>query len=334
MNKPIAPHIRTESTAGKMVFDVLLAAVPLGVFAYVNYGMRPIYMILLTVLSAIVSEMLCCLVRRHPIKAALDGTAAITGLLIALVMSPMAPYWMPMLGAAFAIIVVKAPFGGVGRNVFNPAAAGIAVLTVFFPVRMFSYPALTGSLNLPTGLSAGSSIVTEPSLASQLQNGAPPTQTSLQLLLGDFTGPIGTTAIAILLAFGCYLLVRRTASPWIMLPYLGTCLLWSLVYPMTGMSVEQSVLAQMCSGYVVFAGVFLINDPVTAPRFWLGRLFYGVLTALLVMALQRHGSVEAGSCFAILIMNAVSPIIDRWSWHGWHWLHQRRRIRREVKAYE
>ncbi len=333
MNKPLAPHIRTDARAGHMMLDVLLAGIPLSIFSYVNYGPRPVVILLLTMLTAIVCEALCCLVRHRPLRAVTDGSAAVTGLLIGLVMSPMVDYWVPMLGAAFAIIVVKAPFGGFGRNIFNPAAAGIAVLTYCFPQRMFSYPAASSVAKLPLSMSVGSDGATlAPSLGAQLQAGATPSLTRLQLVLGDYAGPIGCTAVLVLAAFLLYLLMRRSISPWTVLPYFVTCIAIAWLFPLPGMGRLYSTAAQMCAGYVVFAGVFLLNDPVTTPRFWLGRLFYGFFTALLVMLLQRIGRAEAGSCFAILLMNTLAPIIDRWSWYAWRWLKNLRYLGKEVKA--
>lgn len=317
MNKHLAPHIRTEARSGHMMFDVLLAALPLGIFSFVNYGLRPLMIVLLSIVTAMVCEAVCCLLRRKSLATLSDGSAAITGLLIGLVMSPMVEYWVPMIGAAFAILVVKAPFGGFGRNVFNPAAAGIAIVTYCFPQRMFTYPAVSHVSTLPLTMAVGvDSVVLEPSIAAQLRAGAAPAVTNLQLILGDFAGPIGAAAPLILVAFVLYMLFRRTVSPWTVVPYFATCTLLAWMTPVTGMGHLAGATAQLCAGYVIFTGVFLLNDPVTTPRFWLGRLVYGVCTAMLVMLLQRIGRVEAGSCFAILIMNAVSPIIDRWSWHG------------------
>ena len=334
MSKRTAPHIRSDATGGKMMIDILLAAIPLGVFSFVNYGMRPVYILLLTVLTAMVSEAVCCLLGRRPMRAALDGTAAVTGLLIGLMMSPMVDYWVPMVAAAAAICVVKAPFGGTGRNVFNPAAAGVAAATFCFPDKMFTYPAISHTPLPLTPVIPEGTVITELSLAAQLRAGAIPTQTSLNLLLGDFSGPIGGTAALILLAFMGYLLVHRTISGWVVVPYLLTCVVMTWLFPMTGMNATYNTLTQLLSGYVLFAGVFLINDPVTTPRFWIGRIFYGIFTGCMVMAMQRIGRFEVGTCFAILLMNAISPIIDRWSWHGWHYLTRRLRIRKEVKAYE
>ncbi len=335
MTNTTAPHIRTDVRAGRMMFDVFLAIIPLGVFAYVNYGLRPLLILLCSMAAAVLSEVLCCVVGRRPLRTVMDGTAAITGMLIGLVMSPMAPYWVPMLGSAFAIIVAKAPFGGSGRYVFNPAAAGLAILSYCFPLRMFVYPAIASKTPLPLTMEIpAGTVITESSLAAQLRAGAYPSASAMDLLLGDYAGPIGTTATLITLAFLVFLMVRRTVNPWIALPYLGTCVLIAWLFPLTGLGNGYNILAQLCSGYVLFAGVFLINDPVTAPRFWLGRLIYGILCAILVMLLQRVGRVEAGSCFAVLLANALAPIIDRWSWHFWYWLTRKRRIRREVKAYE
>lgn len=335
MNNPLAPHIRTEESTRHMVLDVLLLMLPLCVFACTNYGMRPLWIVLLSMLAAVVSECICCLFRHHPLNTVLDGSALVTGGIIGLVMSPMVSYWVPMLGAAFAIIVVKAPFGGYGRNVFNPAAAGIAIVSYCFPTRVFTYPAIQSATALPLSMNIPeTSVIVESSLAEQLRVGALPSATRLQLLLGDFSGPIGATAILILMAGLLYLLFRRTASLWLVLPYFVTCGLIAWLIPVAGIGRTYGALAQLCAGYVLFTGVFLLNDPVTTPRFWLGRLIYGAGTAVLVMLLQRIGRVQSGCCFAILIMNTLSPIIDRWSWHVWHYFRQRFRVQQEVRSHE
>ena len=334
MNNGTAPHIRTDSRSGHMILDILLVMVPLLVLSAVNYGMRPVWVVLLSMVTAVVCEWLCCLLRRKSPATVLDGSALVTGGIIGLVMPPIISYWVPIVGVAFAIIVVKAPFGGYGRNVFNPAAAGIAVLSYCFPRRVFLYPAIAVTSLPYTASLPMNAVVTESSLAAQLRAGAVPTVTPVQLLLGDFSGPIGATATLLLLAAALYLVCRRTASGWLVIPYYVTCAAIAWLFPYPGISREYSLMVQMCAGYVLFAGVFLLNDPVTTPRFWLGRLFYGVFAAVLVMLLQRIGRVEAGSCFAILIMNTVSPLIDRWCWHGLHHVKQSRRIRREVKAHE
>lgn len=335
MNNITAPYIRTEARTGRMMMDMLLAASVLGIFSAVTYGYRPLYILFISCITALICETVCCLIGRRPLRMALDGSAAVTGLTVGLLMSPMVDLWVPMVGTAFAIVVAKAPFGGTGRNVFNPAAAGVALLTYCFPTQMFTYPAIESGSKLPMVASIDpNSLFTEVSLAKRLQEHAIPSIDYMDILLGNFTGPIGATAFLILLTLACYLMVRRTASPWVVIPYFVTCALLAWLFPLSRMNPANSFLLQLGSGYILFAGVFLINDPVTTPRFWLGRLIYGTLTACMVMLLQRVGRFEAGTCFAILLMNAFAPIIDRWSWHGWYFLTRKRLQRKEVPADE
>lgn len=112
--------------------------------------------------------------------------------------------------------------------------------------------------------------------------------------MGNFPGPIGATAIAVLIACAVYLFSRRTASPWITLPYLAVCALSAVLFPRVVGGWQNSVLLELCSGYLLFAGIFLMTDPVTAPRYWLGRILYGALGGALTMALRYHGRFEAG----------------------------------------
>lgn len=335
MSNRTAPFLRTDAHEGRMMLDMLMAAVVLGIFSAVTFGLRPLLILGVSCLTALVCETVSCLIGRRPMRMVFDGTAAITGLTVGLLMSPMVDMWVPVVGTAFAILVVKAPFGGTGRNVFNPAAAGVALLTYCFPHQMFTYPAIPNGTRLPNDwVLDKAEVITEMSLAGKIHSGGVPSIDRINILLGNFTGAIGATAFLVLLMLMAYLIVRRTISHWVVLPYLVTCIVIAWLFPLSGMNPVLSFLLQLGSGYVLFAGVFLINDPVTAPRFWLGRLVYGAVAALLVMLLQRVGRFEAGTCFAILLLNALAPIIDRWSWHVWYYVKQKRNSRKEVVAHE
>lgn len=310
-----APHIRRTDRACHMSADVLITLVPLCIFSAVYYGMRPVLLVLAGMLSAMFCETVCCLLmRRRP--TVIDGTAAVTGGLVGAMMSPLSPYWLPMLAAAFAIVVVKMPFGGTGRNVFNPAAAGMAVATLCFAERLFAYPDPSRTNPLPLDSVAG--VVAVQSPAASLQAHANSAFNWHTLLFGDIPGPIGATAIAVLAACALYLFVRRSASPLITLPYLAVCVLAAVWFPRTAGSWQNSVLLELSSGYLLFCGVFLLTDPVTAPRHWLGRVVYGVLAGVLVMTLRHAGKYEAGACFAVLLVNAFAPVLDRWCWRLVH----------------
>lgn len=124
-----------------------------------------------------------------------------------------------------------------------------------------------------------------------------------------------------LAACALYLFTRRAASPLITLSFLAVCALSAILFPrLKDAAWQQSVMMELCSGYLLFAGIFLLNDPVTAPRYWLGRLLYGALAGLLVMALRHFGRFEDAACFAVLLINAFAPILDRWSWRLVHTL--------------
>jgi electron transport complex protein RnfD len=116
------------------------------------------------------------------------------------------------------------------------------------------------------------------------------------------------------MACALYLFVRRAASPGVFLSYLAVCALFAALFPRVSASVPYSVALELCSGYLLFAGVFLLGDPVTAPRFWLARIAYGALAGLLVMLLRHFGRFEDAPCFAVLLVNSVSGLLDRGSW--------------------
>ena len=191
-------------------------------------------------------------------------------------------------------------------------------MTQCFSTQLFTYPDPGLPSPIPLDSVAGINLVKSP--AAQLMTGGATTYNENTLLLGNFPGPIGATAIAVLIACAVYLFSRRTASPWITLPYLALCALSAVLFPRVVGGWQNSVLLELCSGYLLFAGIFLMTDPVTAPRYWLGRILYGALGGALTMALRYHGRFEAGACFAVLIVNAFAPVIDRWSWRLVHGL--------------
>ena len=316
-----APHLRRTERSALMSADVLVTLVPLCIFSAVYYGMRPVLLVLTGILTAVTCETLACLLM-HRRPTVLDGTAAVTGGLVGVMMSPSSPYWMPAVAAAFAIIVAKMPFGGTGRNVFNPAAAGMAVVTQCFYAHLFAYPDPGRNITLPLGTVTG--LITEHSPAYLMQFHGTPPYDFKTLLLGDYPGPIGATAIAVLCACALYLFIRRSASPLITLPYLAVCALAAVLFPRVTGGWQNSVMLELCSGYLLFTGVFLLTDPVTAPRHWLGRIVYGMLAGVLVMFLRHFGRYEAGDFFAILLVNAFAPVLDRLCWRINHKLFYRK----------
>lgn len=315
------PHWRQTESAASRCWDVLIPLIPLVIYSCVYYNsFRPLFVMLISIGSAVAFELLgyAFQMKRAPIT---DGTAAVTGGVIGLVMSPIVPYWVPVVASGFAILVAKLPFGGRGRNLFNPAAAGIAFVTVCFSEQMFRYPAPERAI---TDLSQ---VIVQTSPAQLMQSGATPTLSVMDIMLSNFPGPIGSVMI-ILCACILYLFVRRVSSPWIVLPFLGTCAVFALLFPRVEGGAGAAVLLELCAGYLMITAAFLLSDPVTAPRHWLARCVYGIAAGVLVMLLRYFGKFEEGACFAVLMCNLFANILDRNCWklcyHLPRWLRKKR----------
>lgn len=303
-----APFLRRTDSTAHMSIVMLVGLLPLCIFSCVYFGYRPALVVLISMAAAFVSELICLLVAHRPLRTVLDGTALVTGGIIGCVMSPTVPYWVPVVAAVFAIVVVKIPFGGLGCNMFNPAAAGVALVSFAFSDVMFRYP----SLAQEAPLLQNTNIVIESSLAKQLSTGAASVYPWQDILFGSFPGPIGGTAILVIITCFVYLLLRRLASPLVTLPYLLTCALWAALFPRGGSDIwYYNVMLELCAGYLLFAGVFMLNDPTTRPVNRYARVMYGIAAGILVMVLRQMGRFEEGTCFAILLVNSLSPVFER-----------------------
>ncbi len=307
----IAPHLREYHHSFYQSGGVLLCLIPLVGFSCVYYGVRPLLLVLSGMIAAVFSEVLCCAVAgRRPTLS--DGTAAVSGALIGAMMSPITPLWVPAIGAAFAIGVAKMPFGGVGHTIFNPAAAGMAFCAICFATRLFQYPDPMQLESLP--IMDTTQVITAMSPTQQLAAGGNPNINIIKLFSGDFPGPIGSAGVLILVASAVFLFARRTSSPYVFVPYIATCALFAIVFPRADFGVGMSIQLELCTGLLLFCGVFLLGDSATAPRFWLARIVYGVLAGLLVMILRHYGRFECCEFFAVLLVNSFSALLDRTCW--------------------
>ncbi len=317
MRETRAPWLHSGKKTDRYIWDVEIALLALLVFSCFSYGLRPALVVLVSVLSALFCELAGNAVR-HQRPSVFDGSAMVTGTMIGLMMSPITPYWVPALASAFAIVVVKIPFGGFGRNVFNPAAAGMALATQCFPTRVFTYPDVTANGKLPLW-TLPETLVIKSSPAADLAMGAAADFSFADVAWGELCGPIGATALFVLLAAAVFLMLRRTVSPYITLPYLAVCVVAAMLFPRSAGGVGYNIALEISSGYLLFAGIFLLNDPVTSPRFNPARVAYGAIAAVMVMLLRHTGRFEEGACFAVLLMNACAPLIERGCWYFGSW---------------
>lgn len=202
------PCLRKERSVPSLMWNVTLALCTLLVLPTVYYGWRPLAMAFVTVALCCLAEVAVCLVRRRTIHS--DPSLLVTGLVIALLMPVNAPFWMPAVAALFAVLVVRAPFGGTGCTPFNPAAAGVAFVTICWPERMFSYVNSTIGWVLPVFGDCTYMEVRSP--AGVLKEGLKPDIVPLEMLWGRFVGPMGTTAMLVIGACGLFLVFRRIAN--------------------------------------------------------------------------------------------------------------------------
>lgn len=306
LNFAKGPFIKSESTVPTMMRDTLFTLSVLLILPVVQYGVRPIVMAGITMLVCTICEIIFSLIQRKRI-AVTDGSSMVTGLIIVMLMPVNAPMWLPCMAAVFAIIVAKMPFGAFGHTPFNPAAAGTAFAALCWPHLMFSYINVNSGL-LPSFNDCTGEMVSSP--AAVLKNGLKPDIYPLDMLWGVFEGPLGTTGILIICACGLYLFIKRTANIEITASFLLAAALIAAFWPRIACSPLTSIKYELMSGSLLFCSVFMVTDPVTSPGTKPARILYGLICGALAMAFRRFGAYEQGVFFALLIANALAPMID------------------------
>lgn len=303
----IAPHIRKTDSARSVMLDVLIPLTMLLIVPLMYNGARVFVLTGVSIVSAMVFETLFCVLSHRPVTLS-DLSAIVTGFIISVMLPVSAPLWLPVVACGFAILIVKMPFGGLGRSPFNPAAAGLAFVTICFPGEVFRYRDTKLISNLD--LFASPDFTGALSPAAMLHSNTRPDIYPTEMALGNYPGPMGTTAILVILACAVYLIMRRTVAWQTPVCFIGTAALYALLFPRIPGNRIDSVIFEMLSGSLVFAAVFMATEPSTSPKSNMGRAIYGALGGLICMLLRTFGAYEQGACFAILIINSVSSEID------------------------
>ena len=292
----LSPHLRAKDTTMSIMRDVLIALSPAAIFAVYRFGAWAGVLMFIAVISAIAFEAVYCKIIKKSITVN-DLSAAVTGLLIAFNLPASAPWWMPIVGSAFAIIIVKQLFGGIGCNFLNPALAARAFLVISWPVRMADY-------------SIGASAITG---ATPLVN--PEGINHLSLFMGEIGGAIGEVSKILLLAGALYLVVRKVITLWIPASIIITIMLCSFVTGLLLPEYSGSILAdpiyQTLSGGLILGSFFMATDYSTSPITKNGKIIFGVLIGLIIYLIRTFGSYPEGTSFAILIMNLAVPLLDK-----------------------
>jgi len=290
------------------MLDVIIALIPTLAASLYLFGERVLFVVLLTVLSAVLFEYLSRLVLKR-YNSISDLSAIVTGLLLALNLPPTVPFWLPIIGAFVAIVIVKQMFGGIGNNFVNPAMASRVILMLSFPVEMTKW-VISSTGSIPFGGAAGGNVdlVATATPLLQLQTGAVKGSFDyyLQLFIGNKGGCIGEVSILALLIGAAYLLIRKVISFHIPVVYIGTVALMMLL-------LGQDPMVHLLAGGLVLGAVFMATDYVTSPLTNKGKIIFGIGCGVITSLILVYGGMTEGVSFSILLMNILTPHIDRWT---------------------
>ncbi len=292
-----SPHIRGNFRTNRIMLDVVLALLPalaVGVFVL---GLRALLVTVISIAAAVLTEYAYCRITKSRNTTA-DLSCVVTGLLLAMTLPHTVPYWQVVLGSVFAILVVKILCGGLGQNIFNPALAARAFLMLIFPLGLTRYEGVDG-------VSAATPLhhMVMPSL---------PEESLLDMFLGNCPGSIGEISALALLLGGAYLVYRKVISIRIPAAYLGAVAVLTLLFHKTDAALLW-MLYSLLSGGVILGAIFMATDYATSPATPLGQTVYGIGCGVLTVVFRYFGLFPEGVTYAILLMNALVWIIDRYT---------------------
>ncbi|MBR6768333.1 MAG: RnfABCDGE type electron transport complex subunit D [Clostridia bacterium] len=300
-----SPHAKHTSTTQKIMLDVIIALLPALGWAVYQFGIRSLILTVVTVLTCMISEEAFCRIVKRP-SSVHDLSCVVTGLLLAFNLPVTIPMWMAILGAVFAIVVVKMLFGGIGQNIVNPALAA----RVFMFLSFSAYMQPSNNLYSETvGKLVNTDVVASATPLSEAVGATAP----IDLFLGNTNGVLGEVSALCLLLGGVYLLLRRVITWHIPVAYLGTAALISLISVPEGASMGVYVATQLCGGGMMLAAIFMATDYATSPVTPWGRILFGVGCGAITMALRLFSVNTEGASFAILVMNLLVYYLDRFT---------------------
>lgn len=309
----IGPHIRDKVSTKRIMWTVALSLVPAGLAGIYIFGFNSLFVTVSAIAAAIATEALLLAMRKKDIGAVWDGSAVLTGLLLAYNLPPQAPLWMPVAGSVFAIAIGKQAFGGLGHNIFNPALAGRAFLMISWPIYMTTWQSPRWSVDAVTS-------ATPLALYKQGEAALMKSVSYWDLFIGNRGGCIGEVCVIALLIAAAYLLIKKYISWHTPLTYIAVLALLSWVFNGTAGFFTGDALFFTLSGGLILGAFFMATDYVTGPLSSRGKIIFGVGCGALTFLIRKFAGYPEGVSYAILIMNAFTPIIDRYTfpkWFGW-----------------
>ncbi len=298
LNMSSSPHVRDKTTSSRIMLYVVIALLPASLFGVWNFGLRAFIMLIVTTVSAVLTEYIYEKLMHKPITIN-DFSAVVTGLLLGLNMPATAPYWMGALGSVFGILVVKQLFGGLGQNFMNPALGARCFLLISFTSQMtsFTYDGVTGATPL-----------------ALIKSGE--TVSSWDMLVGTTAGTIGETSVIAIMIGAIFLLAMGVIDLRIPGSYLITFIIFIGIFgqfmnPDIGFFDVHFICEELCGGGLMLGAWFMATDYVTSPITKSGQIVYGILMGLLTGIFRMFGASAEGVSYAIIISNLLVPLIER-----------------------
>ena len=292
-----SPHIRGNFRTNRIMLDVVIALLPALAVGIWRFGVQALLVAVVSIAAAVAAEWLYAKITRTR-NTVVDGSAVVTGLLLAMTLPATVPLWQVVIGAAFSILVIKALCGGLGQNVFNPALSGRALLMLVFPVSVTRFVNVDG--------------VSSATPLHHMVMPALPEESILDMFLGNCPGSIGEISALALLVGGAYLIWRKVISIRIPAAYLGTLAVLTLVFAKAGNPVEW-MMYNLFSGGVMLGAIFMATDYATSPVTPKGQVLFGIGCGALTVLFRYFGIYPEGVTYAILLMNAFVWVIDRYT---------------------
>lgn len=292
------------------MYDVIIALMPATLFGIYNFGIKAAVLIAVCVATCVLTEYIWQKTMKLPLTVS-DGSAALTGLLLALNLSSTFPIWMAILGSVFAIIIVKQLFGGLGQNFMNPALGARCFLMVSFAGKMtsFTYDGVTGATPLAIIKNGDKATAVADLLAAG--DGQSQVATSVtNMFFGTIGGTIGETCTLAILLGAAYLLVKKIISWKIPVCYIATFAIFVLIFGGRGMDMTY-LAAQLCGGGLMLGAFFMATDYVTSPITSKGQIIFGILLGVLTGIFRIFGASAEGVSYAIIICNLLVPLIEK-----------------------
>lgn len=314
LNVSGSPHVHSDESTKKIMWRVNLALVPALLVAIAYFGLNALLVSIVSVAACVLFQWLIeKFIMKQPSTNIWDGSAVITGLLLAFnVPATCEMVWIVAIGALVAIGIGKMSFGGLGKNPFNPALVGRVFMLISFPVQMTTWPvpaakAFSFSADAVTGATP---------LGILKEGGAEALPQAWELIVGHMGGSMGEVSALAILIGAIYLLIRKVITWHIPVAFIGTAFLMSLICGACGMAPEgvnagYYAVQQILMGGIMLGACFMATDMVTSPMSKSGQLIFGVGCGLLTIIIRNWGSYPEGVSFAILLMNAVTPLINR-----------------------